>query len=160
MILENIKFIYPNEKKNEEEWFDWLKTKGAGLLQLPLPPSALKDNHFFCDFVYNYADRCSIEPFSIEILTDQQALQLLCILESYFFDYAFRRMEEWGGDDRNDARLYVDLHSHFNLLDNQWPHDFVPVPKELLIAHGILDCDYVTYGFPIASKNSAEKEGE
>jgi len=53
MSIVNLKYIYPNEKKNEEEWFDWLKTKGLGLLQLPLPPSALKDKSFFCDFVYD-----------------------------------------------------------------------------------------------------------
>jgi hypothetical protein len=138
LINSEKKIIYPNVKKAEEKWVEWLDTKGVGLFQLPLPPSALKDCHYFCDFVYDYADRFPIEPFSLDTLTDLQALQLLCILESYFFEYAFR-LEGWDGDDRSCSRLYFDLRSRFNTVDNESLDCFPPFPKELLVLHGILD---------------------
>jgi hypothetical protein len=109
-----IRIFYPNAIKIEEDWKLWFELKGKGMLQLPLPPSALINSSYFFDFVYDYADRYPIEPFSIDSLTDGQALQLLCILESYFFDFAFQG-EGWLGDDRSDAVLYRDVRKKFDL---------------------------------------------
>jgi hypothetical protein len=97
--------------ENEENWNKWLTKHSVLLKQLPLPPSALIDDDYFSDFVDSYADMYPIEPFTIDILTDEESVLLLCTLDSYYHSDMFKD----DADYRFDSRVYHDLCVRFNL---------------------------------------------
>jgi hypothetical protein len=97
--------------ESEKNWNKWLTKHGLLLKQLPLPPSALIDDDYFFDFVTYYGDMYPIEPFTINILTDEESILLLCTLDSFYLSDLFKG----DADYRFDSRVYHDLCVRFNL---------------------------------------------
>jgi hypothetical protein len=112
--------------ENEENWNKWLTKHSLLLKQLPLPPSALIDDDYFSDFVDSYADRYPIEPFTIDILTDEESVLLLCTLDSYYCSDMFKG----DADYRFSSRIYLDLCTRLGLPS--WvPDEIFELPKEM-----------------------------
>ncbi|MDR1141674.1 MAG: hypothetical protein LBL62_08275 [Planctomycetaceae bacterium] len=99
------------DKKQCENWNKWITKHNLLLKQLPLPPSAIIDDDHFDDFAEAYGDKYPIEPFTIDLLTNEEAVLLLCTLDSYY------RSDIFMGDNdyRFDSRVYYDLCVRFNL---------------------------------------------
>jgi hypothetical protein len=106
-------------------WEEWLELKKKILIRLPLPSSILLDEAHFADFANNYADIYPIESFSINSLSDEEAIVLLYLLDSYFMECAFN-----GSDERLLSEVYCALRKRFDLTLN--PNEDFDLPPKMI----------------------------
>jgi hypothetical protein len=97
--------------EHDKNWNTWFAKHNLLLKQLPLPPSALLDDDYFGDFVDSNGDMYPIEPFTTDLLTDEESILLLCTLDSYYRSDMFKD----DGDDRFSSRIYLDLCARLGL---------------------------------------------
>jgi hypothetical protein len=107
--------------QSEIEWKKWLEDEGHIFREIPFPPTALIDRFHFDSYIGDGIDFFEYEPFSLDDLTDKEALQVLLAVENRVCE----KLMSW---------IIIDLRKRFG-LPCEFENDGVtwsPIPKSLI----------------------------